>query len=267
MVRVSDQMGFELEVPSPPKRIVSLVPSQTELLAYLGLEKQVVGITRFCTEPESWFKQKARIGGTKDLHIEKILALAPDLVLGNKEENEKAAIEALKKEVPVWLSDVRDLDSALAMIGQVSKMCGKGQEGLVLQKEIQAAFAELKPLSRPKKVAYFIWRKPWMLVGGDTFIDAMLERLGFENVGRQFSGRYPSLSEAELSSLDADWYFLSSEPYPFGTKHREELETLVQPGGKSWLVDGALFSWYGSRLLQSPGYFSSLLAQLEQAKA
>lgn len=267
MAWVSDQMGFELEVPSPPKRIVSLVPSQTELLAYLGLEKQVVGITRFCTEPESWFKQKARIGGTKDLHIEKILALAPDLVLGNKEENEKAAIEALKKEVPVWLSDVHDLDSALSMIGHVSKICGKEEEGLVLQKAIQTAFAKLKPLSRPKKVAYFIWRKPWMLVGSNTFIDAMLQGLGFENVGRQFSGRYPSLSDAQLSALDADWYLLSSEPYPFGTKHQEELEALVQPGGKSWLVDGALFSWYGSRLLQSPGYFSRLLAQIEQAEA
>ena len=267
MAKVSDQMGFEVEVPTPPKRIVSLVPSQTELLAYLGLDQQVVGITRFCTEPERWFRQKTRIGGTKDPHIDKILALAPDLVLGNKEENEKPAIEALKKEVPVWLSDVRDLKSALAMIGEVARICGKAEEGLALQRAIEASFAQLRPLSQPQKVAYFIWRKPWMLVGENTFIDAMLQGLGFENVGRKFQGRYPALCEEELRQLDADWYFLSSEPYPFGSTHRQEIEGMVQPGGKSLLVDGALFSWYGSRLLQSPSYFSGLLAQLEQVKA
>lgn len=240
-----------------PQRIVSLVPSQTELLAYLGLQEEVVGITKFCVHPEEWFQTKQRVGGTKTVHMEKVAALRPDLILGNKEENERAQIEELQAHFPVWISDVITLEDALDMIRRVGAMTGKTEPAQVLAAEIAGRFGEMKkePL-KPLRAAYFIWRKPYMVAAQSTFIHEMLQWAGFENV---FAGlqRYPEIGLDSLAATAPEVILLSSEPYPFAEKHLDAIRELC-PEADVYLVDGEMFSWYGSRLLQAPAYFRAL---------
>lgn len=255
----TDQVGRQVTLPDTmPKRIVSLVPSQTELLADLGLEEEVVGITKFCIHPKTWFKSKKRIGGTKDVKIQEVLALQPDLIIANKEENERGALEILSQFVPVYISDIRTLDDALAMIAAVGEITGKSHLAQPMVESISQGFAELPALLKGKKVLYGIWYKPWMLVGNDTFIAAILGRLGAEVlVPEGKPRRYPEATIEEMSALKPDLIMLSSEPYPFKQKHIDELmhAGLQVP---VLLVDGDMFSWYGSRLLQAPKYIHSL---------
>lgn len=253
----TDQMGRTLTLAQwPPQRMVSLVPSQTEFLADLGLHKEVVGITKFCIHPRVWFEEKKRVGGTKTIDIQKIVALKPDLIIGNKEENEQSQISALAQQFPVWMSDVCDLTQALDMMLQLGVITGKKAEAQLISTSVEKAFGLLKSPTSPRKVAYLIWRKPYMAAASGTFIDDMLHRAGFDNVFSALT-RYPEVSAAQLAAAAPDCIFLSSEPYPFGLKHIAELQEIC-PGAQIQLVDGELFSWYGSRLLQSPAYFASL---------
>lgn len=257
MTWFTDQMGRSLALEQPPRRIISLVPSQTELLAYLGLEEEVVGITRFCIHPRHWRRDKPRVGGTKQLHTDRIDALRPDLIIGNKEENDKAQIEALAGRYPVWMSDVGDLDSALDMIRQVGVLCDVADRASALALDIAAAFASLPP--QPLlRAAYLIWRNPWMAAGSHTFIHDMLGRAGFGNVFEN-QARYPEFSLKMLADARPEVVLLSSEPYPFKDEHIEEIRA-VCPQAVILLADGELFSWYGSRLLQAPSYFYELYA-------
>jgi ABC-type Fe3+-hydroxamate transport system substrate-binding protein len=255
MLAVVDKLGREMLLPHQPRRIVSLVPSQTELLADLGLEEEVVGITKFCVHPERWFRSKARVGGTKTVSIEKVAALKPDLIIANKEENVQGQIEALEDVAPVWVSDIHSLEDALKMIRQVGGICGKAQESLSIAEKIETGFASLA-FGSGGKVAYCIWREPWMWAGNDTFIHEMLAMSGWENALAHVP-RYPELSLEALAEQAPDYVFLSSEPYPFKEKHVAEIHAVL-PNVKVMLVDGELFSWYGSRLLNTPGYISRL---------
>lgn len=251
-------MGRSIQLgDSPPQRIVSLVPSQTELLADLGLEKEVVGITKFCVHPSDWFQSKNRVGGTKTLDFQKIKALKPDLIIGNKEENEQGQIEFLASRYPVWMSDIHHLEEALEMIRYLGALTGKAEKANAIAVEVERRFEqELPTVQSPRKAVYLIWRKPYMVAGSDTFIDDMLQRAGFENVFRGL-GRYPEVSTAQLAEARPSVLMLSSEPYPFSEKHIKELQELC-PDARVMLVDGELFSWYGSRLLQAPAYFAEL---------
>lgn len=256
----TDQIFRTVHLPVfPPRRIVSLVPSQTELLHALGLEQEVVGITKFCVHPAEWFQEKKRVGGTKTVAIEKVAALHPDLIIANKEENDREQIEALAARFPVWVSDVADLTSALDMIEQVGATTGRLDAAQLLVTAIRATFESQRPdpSARRPRAAYFIWRKPYMVAGGNTFIHTMLEEAGFENVFASES-RYPEVSRERLAEYTPDVLLLSSEPYPFAEKHVAELRGLCPMAQTAILVDGELFSWYGSRLLHAPEYFRQL---------
>ncbi len=245
-----------------PRRIVSVVPSQTELLWALGLEEEVVGITKFCVRPAEWFRRKVRVGGTKTVHAERVHALKPDLILANREENVREQIEELARHYPVWVSDVRHLADALGMIEQVALLVGKWEAGQQLARAIREHFEAHRPLPfwRPRRAAYFIWRKPWMVAGGDTFIHSMLLAAGFENVFAHLQ-RYPQVLLCELHTFSPEVILLSSEPYPFDERHLEEFQQAC-PQAQVMLVDGELFSWYGSRLLEAPRYFERLRAAI-----
>lgn len=253
-------MGRVVQLPTFPKRIISLVPSQTELLAYLGLKDRIVGITKFCIHPNEIYCSKSRVGGTKQYNFEQIKLLKPDLIIGNKEENDQEQIEALAKEYPVWISDVTNLDSALEMIASIGEITQTKDTSEELIAQIKTKFEELpsKQLNVNNSV-YLIWRKPWMTVGNDTFINHIMQRAGFENIHADKT-RYPILADEELSSSNPDVLLLSSEPFPFKEKHIKELQDLC-PKAKIMLVDGELFSWYGSRLLKTPGYLLELNQQ------
>jgi ABC-type Fe3+-hydroxamate transport system substrate-binding protein len=261
MPAFTDQLGRSIMLDRPPSRIISFVPSQTELLYDLGAN--VIGITKFCVHPTSWFRELPRIGGTKDIRPEKIAALQPDLIIANKEENNRDQIEALATQYPVWISDIRNLTDALAMIRSVGELVAQPQKAQSLAANIEKGFNELRPLTHPLHTAYLIWRTEsprasitWMTVGGDTFIHDMLQRCGFTNLFAAQS-RYPTVDIAALT--DCDLVLLSSEPYPFRDRHLQEIQTRL-PNAIIRFVDGQLFSWYGSRLLQAPAYFQNLQA-------
>lgn len=253
----TDQTARTVEIPLNPKRIVSLVPSQTEYLAALGLEEEVVGITKFCTLPESWFHNKQRIGGTKNLRLDLIRALKPDLIIANKEENKREQIEMLEDHFPIWASDVNDLPSAMDMMLQLGVITGKSENALALTQFISSSFERLKPLGLNKTALYLIWHQPWMAAGSDTFIDDMLHRLGLVNLAATMDMRYPVIPSDQLIQLNPDYVLLSSEPFPFAEKHLTELQQKL-PSSKIVLVDGRQFSWYGSRLRFSVPYFEGL---------
>ena len=256
----TDQIGRSIELKSLPGRIISLVPSQTELLYDLGLDKQVAGITKFCVHPHEWFRSKTRIGGTKTLNLEKIRSLKPDLILANKEENVKEQVEELALEFPVWTSDINNLDDALHMIRAVGSITGKEEAASGIGIQVENQFRDLSSLILPRiRAAYLIWRDPYMTVGGDTFIHDLLAHAGFENIFSNHT-RYPMI---EIESLrDADTILLSSEPYPFHERHIQEISALL-PSKKILLVDGEMFSWYGSRLLYAANYLRDLRKQIE----
>lgn len=253
----TDQTGRKVDIPFPPKRIVSLVPSQTEFLAALGLEEEVVGITKFCTLPDSWYHTKERIGGTKNLRIDLIRQLKPDLIIANKEENKLEQIEMLEDRFPVWASDVVDLPSALAMMQQIGEITGTSAEATKIITAISTGFEDLPPMTAGKSVLYLIWQQPWMAAGKGTFIDDVLQRMGLVNLAGHEAQRYPVIPGDKLTGLHPDYVLLSSEPFPFADKHLEALQ-LRLPDSRIMLVDGKAFSWYGSRLLSSPDYLKML---------
>jgi ABC-type Fe3+-hydroxamate transport system substrate-binding protein len=256
----TDQLNRTIELKKTPERIISLVPSQTELLYDLGLDNEVIGITKFCIHPAEWYRTKKRIGGTKTLNIKEIKELKPDLLIANKEENIKEQVEELACEFPTWISDVNNLPQALQMIEQIGEITNTKENAHSLVQQIKKQFANYneKQETRNEKLrtAYLIWKDPYMSVGGDTFIHNMLTYAGFQNVFAD-KNRYPETTIEELRIANCELMLLSSEPFPFKQKHIDELQKHL-PTTKIFLADGELFSWYGSRLLHTPAYFQKL---------
>ncbi|MEM9390148.1 MAG: helical backbone metal receptor [Bacteroidota bacterium] len=238
-----------------PKRIVSLVPSQTELLFYLGLGQRVVGVTKFCVHPIEARSEKTIVGGTKRIHFDKITALSPDLIIGNKEENTKEDILRLEKHFPIWMSDILTLEDALKMVREFGELFQVQEKANALAANIELEFNVTKRVSG-KKALYFIWKDPYMVAGSETFINAMLEKVGFENAVSHLK-RYPKLSTADIKAINPDVILLSSEPYPFKPSHVKILQQEL-PDTQVILVNGEYFSWYGSRLVEAPKYFRNL---------
>jgi ABC-type Fe3+-hydroxamate transport system substrate-binding protein len=261
MPTFTDQTGHTIEFAIPPKRIISLVPSQTELLYDLGLNTEVIGITKFCVHPTAWFQTKPRVGGTKQLHLDRIRYLKPDLIIANKEENVREQIIELADSYPVWTSDVSDLSTAFDMIRSIGAITEKQRQADRIVTEIQNGFARLASIPALNELtSYLIWRDPYMTVGGDTFIHAMLSASGFQNIF-QSKSRYPETDPAELLRSGCELLLLPSEPFPFGEKHKLELQEYLL-GVKIMLVDGEMFSWYGSRLIKAANYFADLRLKL-----
>jgi ABC-type Fe3+-hydroxamate transport system substrate-binding protein len=242
--------------------IVSLVPSITELLYNLGLSVEVTGITKFCIHPNEWFSTKTRIGGTKTVDIEKVKALQPTLIIANKEENVQAQVEALQKFAPVHVTDVSTLEEALSMIETIGKLVHRQEKAASMVHAIRQSFNELEQL-RAKvphantRACYLIWRQPYMTVGSDTMIHDLMQRCGWINVFGDRT-RYPEITVEQIRQAGCELLLLSSEPYPFQQKHMDELQ-LELPDTKIILVDGEMFSWYGSRLQHAAAYFRSLI--------
>ncbi|HMH32267.1 MAG TPA: helical backbone metal receptor [Puia sp.] len=261
----TDQMGRTVICAQPPRRIVSLVPSQTELLYDLGLDDSVSGITKFCVHPESWFIHKPKVGGTRSLHLSAIRSLQPDLVIANKEENKKEEIDALASEYPVWISDIKSLEDALQMIRIIGDITAKNETAAPLVEKIRNKFTELSNnlgnIEHPS-TAYLIWQNPYMAAGGDTFIHDMMKRSGLSNLFAH-ANRYPEITVSQLKEMGCELLLLSSEPYPFSAKHLPALKEAL-PDTRIMLVDGEFFSWYGSRLTLAPAYFRELLQQIRQ---
>jgi ABC-type Fe3+-hydroxamate transport system substrate-binding protein len=212
--------------------------------------------------PVEWSHSKPRVGGTKKVDVEKVRTLMPDLIIGNKEENSQVDIELLEKEFPVWMSDVRDLAGALAMIERIGGFTQTLAHARPLAERIAASFSALRPVNPPLPTAYLLWWDPLMAAGRDTFIHDMLMRCGLGNVFADHAGRYPTLDESPGTEeeLDGDPQLVlcSSEPFPFKAGHLVKIQQRF-PKAKVLRVDGEMFSWYGSRLLKAVPYFRSLI--------
>lgn len=264
---ITDQLQRKIQLSEFPVRIISLVPSITELLFDLNLCAEVVGITKFCVHPVNWFKTKTKVGGTKNINIDVISSLQPQLIIASKEENVKEQVEQLENIAPVFITDVSNLDDALQMIELIGSITNRTDNAYLIIQKIKDGFSNL-PYSFAEerlgmRACYLIWRKPYMTIGSDTFIHDMLKRCGLENVFVDCT-RYPEVSVSEMLSANCRLVFLSSEPYPFKQEHIEELQPLL-PSAKIILVDGEMFSWYGSRLKFSAGYFHQLLNSVSNA--
>lgn len=252
-----DQLNRVVKFSKTPTRIVSLVPSQTELLVDLGLRDNIVGVTKFCVHPNKLRKEKTIVGGTKNVHFEKVKALNPDIVICNKEENTEEIVIELEKIAPVWVSDISNISECIEMINRLGEVFEVSQSALEISSKILSelkafrAFSEKLPI---KKVVYLIWKDPYMAAGRDTFINELLELNRFKNLFTDENSRYPEVREELLRQ--ADTILLSTEPFPFKQKHVSEFQKEFKAEVK--LVDGEFFSWYGSRMTKAFEYFKRL---------
>lgn len=247
--------------PARPVRIVSLVPSLTEALAALGLDAETVGLTRFCVHPAGWKARKTIVGGTKGTDPARVLALAPDLVIANREENDRAPVEALAASgVPVWLSDIATVADTLDALRSLGRVTGRASEGDALADRIARAFASVPPPSRPVRAAYLIWRDPWMTVGADTIVHDVMARGSLANAFGDRT-RYPAVTPDEIHAADPDVVLLSSEPFPFAEQHVAEVQAIA-PRARIVLVDGEALSWYGPRLALAPAEIARVLGEI-----
>lgn len=251
-----DQLVREVILKELPQRIISLVPSQTELLFDLGLGDRVVGITKFCIHPTEWFESKTRIGGTKNVNIDRVKSLQPDLILANKEENTQEDIALLETIAPVWISDINTVDDALKMIISVGQLVGCELESEKMVEEINHSFSKYNA-SVSLSALYLIWKDPNFCAGKETFINSMLEKAGFHNVCEE--KRYPEIGTFDMTEPKV--VMLSSEPFPFKEADRVQFEKQF-PEAKVIFVDGELFSWYGSRMLLAAAYFAQLRKEI-----
>jgi ABC-type Fe3+-hydroxamate transport system substrate-binding protein len=244
---------------TPFTKIISLVPSITWLLFDLDLSDKIAGVTKFCKAEKNIHSGHPVVGGTKNPDQNKIKSIQPDIIFANKEENRKEDIEALAIDHIVYLSDIKDLDSMYQMIHEIGILTGREQNGFELNSRITKKYLLFKNNFKnqiPSSVVYLIWKEPYMTIGSDTFIHYMLNLAGFRNCFADTT-RYPVITMNELIHRKPDFVFLSSEPYPFNEKHFKEFEPL-----QSILVDGRMFSWYGSFILQSFDYLEALIQRL-----
>jgi ABC-type Fe3+-hydroxamate transport system substrate-binding protein len=259
MLELRDQIGKGIKLNGPARRIISIVPSQTELLFDIGLSEEVIGITKFCIHPYSWFESKTRVGGTKKLNLELIESLKPDLIIANKEENSKEEIEWLQSKFSVYTSDILNLKHAYKMMRDIGYLTNRDLEVTKIIDNIENERLIYTDSEKSQGNAlYLIWKNPYMTVRDDTFISHMMGLAGWENaLDDEFESRYPVLEIADMIAFNPQYVFLSTEPYPFQEKDIHELQVSL-PNTKIVLVDGEMFSWYGSRLKKSFEYFANL---------
>ncbi|MGH2666958.1 ABC transporter substrate-binding protein [Flavobacterium sp.] len=264
----TDQLGTSHSFENAPKRIVSLVPSQTELLFDMGLEESIVGITKFCVHPFHLKSTKTIVGGTKQVKIDKIKALQPDIIIANKEENTLEIVESLKEICPVWVTNIITIEDNQKMIQDFGLLFNKRTEAQKWLDKINFGYQDFQKFmedKQVKKVAYFIWANPYMVAGGDNFINELLKLNKFENIydnNPRYEGRYPEIIIQKMRIQgDPDLVLLSSEPFPFKDEHAFELGRHTHHA-TTVFVDGEMFSWYGSRLVKAFDYFKLLHARL-----
>ncbi len=261
MISVIDQIGNEIKLPLSPTRIVSIVPSLSETLEDIGLIDSIVGVTKFCIHPRLLRSKATIIGGTKNPQIQKIIELKPDIVFANKEENNLTDVALLAAHVPIYVTDIKTIKDTLSWLSDLKTIFSAKDQ--VIQRWIHKIQKIDQSISKNSisKVLYLIWRDPFMSVGRDTFIHHMMAHYGFQNLLEK-KERYPVLSSLEIREMNPSFIFLSSEPYPFKEMHIAELQQML-PNTRIILVDGELFSWYGTRLIKSHEYLCQLVKQLE----
>jgi ABC-type Fe3+-hydroxamate transport system substrate-binding protein len=254
---IQDARGTQHGLERPAQRIISLVPSATETLHCLGLADRIVGVTRFCVHPSPWVKQIPKVGGTKDIELDRILELKPDLIVGNCEENTREIFEALDPHVPVWAPLPKTISEAIADIGHLGMLTGTAPMAEKFQAEAKKAWSHAQSSAKPFTYAYFIWHEPWMSISNDTFIARMLESVGGVNIFGDHPDRFPEIDLNGRITAVPDVVFLSSEPFPFKEKHRDQLCAMTNiPSENVRFIDGEYASWHGHRMIEGLSYLT-----------
>ena len=250
-----DASGVALRLAAPPRRIVSLIPSTTELLCALGLAEALVGVTVYCVEPRDVVRGKARVGGEKDPDLAAIRALAPDLVVANVEENRREDVDALRAAgLAVWVTYPRTVAEGLAMIRELGEVTGAREGARVLLDTLEPLYAAVRARTAarpPVSVFYPIWREPWMTIGADTYVHDLLATCGGANVFADRT-RYPTTTLEEVAARRPEVILLPDEPFRFRRVHLRDFDAYpavpAVRDGRVHLVDGKPFSWHGPRL-------------------
>ena len=251
MIRITDDLDNYFEFEEPPGRIVSLVPSLTETLIELGAAERVVGCTEWCVHPADVTAGIPKVGGTKNVSVSKVLELEPDLVIANKEENRERHVDALREEVPVFVTYPCTLDDGLQTLLDMGTICGNPEGAVAVENRCRTILVELFA-SNPKQLltACMIWRDPWMAAGPATYMSDLIERCGFENVFGRQPDRYPDTTLEEVFARDVEVVLLPDEPYEFGS--RDVIDVMRarpddSPAREIVLLDGSYLTWYGVR--------------------
>lgn len=258
MHKVIDHLGRNVILPDSPKRIVSICPAVTETLFSLGLEREVIGRTKYCIFPKGTVDQVPIVGGTKEVDFEKVKELQPDLIFAEKEENTKEIVLELEKIAPVFVLEVKSIPDAYRLITTLGEATNTTETANFLLSSCQKSFQSVAGKENGK-AAYVIWRKPYMVVGGNTYINDVLHQIGYQNPFANEQSRYPVVAKEQLANAQLDKLFLASEPFPFQQKHLTEFQSFL-PHTEIILVDGEMF-WYGSRMLVAGDYLAQLVSK------
>lgn len=259
--KVIDHLERTVEYSYPPKRIISLVPGITDTLYALQLENEIVGRTRYCIYPKDKVHGAVTIGGTKRIMLDKIRELQPDLIIAEKEENTKEIVETLEKEFPVFVAEVQNVSEVYRLISDLGTVMDRVIEAKNLQTAIQTGFESL-PTNHGNRVAYVIWKNPYMVVGNHTYIHSLLEKMGFVNAFSGYEGRYPVVTEEDFQNAKLDYLLLASEPFPFKEEHKTEFSEFI-PNVEKVIIDGEMF-WYGPRMIDTVEYFKTFFQSMKK---
>lgn len=263
---VKDCLGNEMSLPKNITKIVSLVPSISELIYDLNVESKLVGVTKFCVHPKYFQIEKTVVGGVQEFDIEKIKALKPDVVFASKDENFEEEILELQKYVPVYVTDVKSVDEAKQMIEDFGVLLNCRNDASKILMKIEMQLQDLEKVTGDllfRSAAYFVWNEPWVAAGKDTFVDSMLKLIKVNNVFSNLKERYPMVTGANIHIANPDMIMLPSEPFYFQDQQAMEISAHTHDAA-TFFVDGQMFSWYGSRLVKSLDYLKLLAIKFKE---
>jgi ABC-type Fe3+-hydroxamate transport system substrate-binding protein len=271
-LQTTDELGFRVELPRAPTRIVSLVPSWTETLFALDRGQEVVGVTRYCVAPAAALS-KPKVGGTKNPDLNAIIGLRPDLIIANAEENRREDIEKLRTAgMVVFTTYPRKISAAVESIIKLGAALGCETAAAGMAREIVLAVSEIETqvgvwAKLRFRVFCPIWKNPWMSFNADTYAHDVLRMLGYNNVFAAIGERYPRTTIEQALARRPDFVLLPNEPYEFRAKDVEELKPLLPPAlsRRVVLIDGRDLHWYGAHMVTGLRSLNALLARVRAA--
>lgn len=260
-----DAVGVRHRPAPPDARIVSLVPSVTELLFALGLGPNVVGRTAFCVHPRPAVKKVPSLGGTKKIDFDKLAAARPTHVVVNVDENPKSMVDRIADTgAEIVVTHPIDVEDNIPLYRTMGAVFGREAAAAGLVRDLETAMAEADAAAArlPRRdVLYLIWKDPWMTVSADTYISRMLAKVGWRTLGHDPGVRYPEVALDDATLERADLILLSSEPFPFKDRHARDLAAQFPAHAEKFMrIDGGLVSWYGSRAIDGVRYVAGLAA-------
>ncbi len=273
MMERKDDLMRTIRLDAPARRVVSLVPSITETLFALGAGDRIVGITDYCVHPAAEVRFKTRVGGTKNFFTERVLTLAPDLVIANAEENRRHQVELLERAgLPVFVTFPKTVAGCVKMIFDMAALTGSERRAEAIVNDIETALnaARAQAPDPPVRVLCPIWKDPYMTINRDTFVDNVIRSCGGTNIFEDCPERYPEFRLEEAAKRVPEVILLPTEPYHFTEDDRHGFAAMGNDvpavrHSRIHIVEGELLSWYGPRVARALAEVSAILRQPARA--